>query len=267
MKCHFLGTGGSVNSPDRHNTSLCLETTTKNDGGTANNTVLIDCNGVCVQRLGAAGIAFEDLAHIFLTHEHIDHIAALPNLIHQIWVKSCLYAQTRRSHALNFYGNASTLKSLRALIDSVNLPRHPYMFPMEFHELAQQGGTLNAGNITLDYFPVNHGPTPCFGLTTEGEERRLVYSGDTEPVPAIYRPLQDGDILIHDCNKIDAALNQEHTTWAQLESLLPDLPDITLYLVHLPLLDQAADAAFRKKLFDQYGDRVIVGTDSMMINF
>lgn len=267
MKCYLLGTGGSINTPHRHNTSLCLEKATGNQVDTANHTVLIDCNGVCVQRLSAAGIAFENLAHIFLTHEHIDHISALPSLIHQIWVKACLYAQKRRTHTLHFYANAPTLKSLRALIEAVNLPRHPYIFPMEFHVLEPQGGTLRAGNITLDYFPVNHGPTPCFGLTVKGDQCRLVYSGDTEPAPAIYRPLQDGDILIHDCNKIDAALNPEHTTWAQIESLLPDLPDITTYLVHLPMLDQAADMAFRKKLRDQYGNKVIAGEDSISIDF
>lgn len=265
MKCHLLGTGGSVNSLHRHNTSLCLE----KGPDSASQTLLIDCNGTCVQRLTEAGIVFEDLAHIFLTHEHIDHISALVSLMHQIWVKGCLYrpAEKRRTHMLHFYGNAPTLKAVRALFDAVNLPRHPHMFPMEFHALDADGGTLEAGEFSLTYFPVNHGPTPCFGLTTAGDKSRLVYSADTEPVPAIYAHLKDGDVLVHDCNKIDVPVNPEHTTWAQIEELLPGLPAVTTYLVHLPLLDRAADTEFQKTLKDKFGNTVILGQDGMVLDF
>ena len=264
MKCHLLGTGGSVNSLHRHNTSLLLE----KGQDTATQALLIDCNGVCVQRLTAAGIAFEDLGHIFLTHEHIDHISALTSLMHQIWVKGCLYrpAENRRTHPLHFYANAPTLKSVRALFESVNLPRHPHMFPMEFHELDDKGGTIQAGEINATYYPVNHGPTPCFGLTAMGTGRRLVYSGDTEPLQAIYDHLSDGDVLVHDCNKIDVAVNREHTTWSQIETLLPSLPDVTTYLVHLPLLDQTADAAFQAMLRRDHGGKVVLGQDGMAIS-
>ena len=262
MKCHLLGTGGSVNSLTRHNTSLFLE----NGPDMTRDGLLVDCNGVCVQRLTAAGIAFEDLGHIFLTHEHIDHIAALPNLIHQSWVKGCLYrADNRRTHPLHFYGNAPTLRAVRALLDAVNLPGHPHMFPFEFHELDADGGTLTAGSITLTYFPVNHGPTPCFGLTTDGPNRRLVFSADTEPVQAIYDHLRDGDILIHDCNKIDMDINREHTTWAQIEALLPSWPDVTVYLVHLPLMDADQETVFKNAIADKHKNMAVVGTDGLTI--
>lgn len=60
MKCTFLGTGYSITTPRRHNTSLFLQ-----KGATG---VLIDCNGVCVQRLHDLQFPFEELDHIFLTH-------------------------------------------------------------------------------------------------------------------------------------------------------------------------------------------------------
>jgi ribonuclease BN (tRNA processing enzyme) len=264
MKCHLLGTGGSVNGPSRHNTSLFLQT----GPDASRQAVLIDCNGACVQRLSAAGVAFDDLAHVFLTHEHIDHIAALVNLIHQVWVQGCLYrgGENRRAHALNIYANGPTIRAVKGLVEAVNLPRHPHMFDYVFHELDGQGGTVRAGDITLHYYPVNHGPTPCFGLYADGPQRRLVYSADTEPVPAIYGNLRPGDVLVHDCNKIDRDLNPEHTTWAQIAALLPGLPDnVITYLVHLPPLDPAAEAAFTQSVRAGHGDRVVVGTDGLEI--
>ncbi len=262
MKCHLLGTGGSVNGVGRHNTSLFLEA--GNDA--AQQTLLVDCNGVCVQRLTAAGVAFDDLAHVFLTHEHIDHIAALVNLIHQVWVKGCLYRDVsrRRTHALNIYANAPTIRAVKALTEAVNLPRHPHMFPYVFHELDPTGGTVKAGEVTVQYFPVNHGPTPCFGLYVDGPAKRLVYSADTEPVPAIYAHLRTGDVLVHDCNKIDQPRNPEHTTWAEIEALQPGLPPgVTTYLVHLPPMDLAREEAFTRAVAAAHGDRVVVGRDGM----
>lgn len=265
MRCHLLGTGGSVNNINRHNTSLFLES----GPAAERQSLLIDCNGVCVQRLSAAGINFGDLAHIFLTHEHIDHIAALPNLIHQIWVKSCLYRPEaqRRTHALHFYANEPTITTIKTLLSAVKLPEHPFMFPYEFHILeAGQGGTITAGDIHFTYFPVHHGPTPCFGLYLDGPHRRLVYSGDTEPIPAIYAHLTPGAILIHDCNKIDQAHSPQHSSWAEIEAQLPHFPDgVTTCLVHLPPLDTAQEASFAASIRAAHGDRVRIGTDGLVI--
>jgi ribonuclease BN (tRNA processing enzyme) len=251
-----------VNGVARHNTSLFLET----GPDIARQGVMVDCNGVAVQRLRAAGVGFDDLAHIFLTHEHIDHIAALVNFVHQSWVSGCLYRGElkRRTHALNIHANAPTLATVQALLAAVKLPAHPHMFPFAFHELDEAGGTVHAGDVTLQYFPVNHGGTPCFGLYADGSSRRLVYSADTEPVPAIYAHLRAGDVLVHDCNKIDQPRNPEHTTWAEIEGLLPTLPPgVTTYLVHLPPMDSAREEAFTRAVAAAHGDRVVVGRDGM----
>lgn len=256
MKCIFLGTGGSVSTARRHNTSLFLES--------GADRLLIDCNGGCVQRLSAAGIDFENLTQIFLTHEHIDHIAALNNLIHQMWVKGCLYngPDKRRTATLNIYANAPTIARVRALLAAVSLPDHLYMFPIKLHELPAGGGALKSGTLELEYFPVNHGPTPCFGLAGKG----FVFSADTEPVDAVFSRLRAGDVLIHDCNKIDAELNPEHTTWPQLRKTLPTLPNITIYLVHLPPFNAAQETAFKESL-RSYEGKVILGEDGMIIDF
>lgn len=266
MKCHLLGTGGSVNGLHRHNTSLFFESP---EG--ARQSVLIDCNGVCVQRLTAAGIAFEDIEHVFLTHEHIDHIGALINLIHQVWAKGCLYrsADNRRTRPLNIYANAPTMEVAQKLIDAVKLPLHPYMFEYRFHELdAHDGGTIDTGSVRLQYYPVNHGPTLCSGVYVDGSYKRLVFSSDTEPFPAIYSHLRPGDVLVHDCNKIDQDVSPGHCTWAQIEAFLPDLPaGVTTCLVHLPAMDTAAEDAFRQSIYEKYGDRVAAGTDGLVIEF
>ena len=106
--------------------------------------LLIDCNGVCVQRLTNAHIPFEKLQHIFLTHEHLDHIGALISFMHQLWVKACLYPppEERRTAPLHFYGHAQTMKRIQLLFDAALIPDHGYTFPFHFHSLNDDGGTL-----------------------------------------------------------------------------------------------------------------------------
>ena len=259
MKCVFLGTGYSITSARRHNTSLFLQ-----KGSTG---LLIDCNGLCVPRLGAAGFAFEDLEHVFLTHEHIDHIGALANLMQQIWLKSSYYRpENRRTAPINFYGNERTLKMVQAVFAALGLPRSPHIFAFNFHTLPDSGGKLAVGDIALTYFPVRHAATPCFGITSRSGSRGLVYSADTEPLPLLYSQLQAGDILIHECNSIDAPLNTGHTTWQQLQDMLPSLPAVELYLVHLPHVSDERESAFKAFLKQTYKGHVAMAEDGLALS-
>lgn len=259
MKCTFLGTGSALNSIRRHNTSLFLQ-----NGA---DTLLVDCNGVCVQRLLAIGFPFETLEHIFLTHRHIDHIGALGVLMQQMWLAACHYAPVgkKRTVPLNIYANAETVEAVRRLFDALGvLDHHPGIFPVLLHTLPEDGGEFTTGSTVFRYFPVKHS-IPCFGLRALSGSRRFVYSGDTEALDLIYEGLKDGDVLVHECNSIDQDRNPGHTTWAELERLLETLPAVSLYLVHLPALDDARDDAFAAGLQERYKGRVVAARDLLQV--
>lgn len=260
MDIIFLGTGGSVNTTRRHNTSLFFS-----NGSQA---LLVDCNGICVQRLKQQGFAFQKLEHIFLTHRHIDHIAALNNLIHQIWIKACFYAneKDKRSAPLTLYGDGDTLSKVKGLLDATDILRHPGIFPIIFHDLPLADGVMTAGEFNVSYFPVNHGATACLGLQIVTGGRSVIYSADTEPCETIYRRLKTGDVLIHECNKIDEPLSPGHTTWPQLEQIIPRLPDIDTYLVHLPEMDDEQEQKFSDFLRNRFGTRVQMARDGQTLS-
>ena len=255
----FYGSGYSVTSAIRHNTSLFLQ----KDG----TNLLIDCNGICGQQLARQHIDLNSIKHIYLTHEHIDHIGALANLIHQMWVKTCLYCEkgNERTDRLNIYANKDTIKCVKAMFDSVYLFDQPGMFPILFHELKGDGGVIQIGDFNINYFPVAHNDTPCLGLATQIDSKQFVYSADSSPIDSIYSRLKDGDILVHDCNRIDEPLSGGHTTWDQLRDMLPSLPDITLYLVHLPDTPSAQEKAFKAYLKANFGEKVFMGEDGLKV--
>ena len=107
---------------------------------------------------------------------------------------------------------------------------------------------------------------PCYGLALRENGKGLIYSGDTEPVPAIYQQLRTGDILIHECNKIDQALNAGHTTWTQLEEIIPTLPAVEIYLVHLPLMTKNEEIEFGAMLTRTYQQQVRLAEDGAQIS-
>ena len=229
MKCTFLGTGYAVNTRKRQNTSLFLQ----NDDVD----LLVDCNGVCVQRLLEAGFAFETLEHIYLTHHHCDHVSGLDSLVQQIWLKSCYYADTPRQAPLHIYGPSHALSVASSLIELLDPGHMTGLFPIEYHDINEDGGALSFGTTVFEYVPVDHGKTPCFGIKTTVNGRTFFYTSDTMPVPDIYRGLKDGDILVHECTSIDKDKSANHTTWSQLKHHAGDVADIDIYLVHLPDLD------------------------------
>ncbi len=259
MKCILLGTGGAITSQKRHNTSLFIEKNSMQ--------ILIDCNGQCVQKLDEHGISLESLEHIFLTHRHIDHIGALGNFMHQLWLTSCYFKpiNQKRKMALNFYAHKETIQAVQNLFEALDIYNHPDMFEVIFHSLNDDGGKIKIEKEELEYFPVRHS-VPCHGFRIKNNSQMFVYSGDTEINPAIYSELKNNDVLVHECNEIgDIQKSKGHTTWLELESLLKDLPDITLYLVHLPKMSDIEEKTFKSLLEKKYHGRVILPEDGQHI--
>lgn len=261
MRCILLGTGGAVTSQKRHNTSLFIE---KNSAR-----LLVDCNGICIQKLDENHISFESLEHIFLTHRHIDHIGALGNFMHQVWLKSCYFkpAGEKRENPLHFYGHTETIAAVKNLFAALDVSDHPDMFEIIFHSIEEDGGVIEIETESFEYFPVKHS-VPCYGLKTDGTAQSLIYSGDTQICPPIYQKLKDQDVLIHECNAIgDIKVSSGHTTWHELEILLKELPDVRLYLVHLPTMTEDEEQSFRSLLNSEYNGKVILPEDGIVIDF
>lgn len=260
----LFGSGYSIATAKRHNTSFLLQTKDSH--------LLVDCNGICTQQLAKQNITLEDLEHLYLTHEHPDHVAAIPSLIHQMWVKTCLYcgAGNERTKALNIYCNKRTKELVTALLETISIFIQDKMFPITFHELNDDGGELSIDDgIKLEYFQVNHSDTPCMGFAVKSDtsDKKLVYSADTSPSENIYKHLNEGDIMIHDCNLIDQEISPGHTTWHELKQILKANPPIQLYLVHIQDLDDEQEDDFKAHLAHNYTDKVFLGEDGLQFSF
>ena len=141
--------------------------------------ILIDA-GTGVGDLTTAEMAAID--HVFLTHSHLDHIAALPMLVDTV-------GDMRRS-ALTVYATAATLAILREHVfnwkvwpDFTEIP-DPIRPFMHFRPI-ELGETMVFGSRRITVLPADH-TVPAVGFRVDSGRGSLVFTGDTGPNDALW---------------------------------------------------------------------------------
>ncbi|NJM06305.1 MBL fold metallo-hydrolase [Candidatus Gracilibacteria bacterium] len=178
----LLGVGTGVPDADRENTHMVWN----GPGGP----LLIDVGGSTYQRLLRAGIDPPNLAGVFLTHSHPDHIHGLPVLLFSIGLAG-------RRAPLPIYGLGDTLAIAEELCRAMRLD-YSYVVQPLWRSIAAGESRELAADWQLDTALTAHSK-PC--LATRFVHRSgaaLVYSCDTEPCIAVEDLARGAQILIHE---------------------------------------------------------------------
>jgi ribonuclease Z len=153
----FLGTSASLPSAERNHPGLLV--------GAGSHRVLVDCGEGTQRQLLRSGAGFRRIDRIMLTHGHFDHVLGIPGLLSTL--------RLRRSDGLmTIHGGLGTLEVVvRMLAGLWGEQRAP--IPLELVPLTT-GQVLDAGDFTIDCFPVRHRDTDSFGFSFETPARRHV---------------------------------------------------------------------------------------------
>jgi ribonuclease BN (tRNA processing enzyme) len=139
---------------------------------------LVDSNILIDAGTGAGELTLEEMAridHVFLTHSHLDHIAALPLLLDSVGAV--------RTRPVRVYALPETIEVLRRHIfndliwpDFAVLPQpmQPYM---QWEPLVV-GEPVQLGDIRIEPLPAAHS-VPAVGYAVSGPEGVWAFSGDT----------------------------------------------------------------------------------------
>ena len=238
----FFGTGCGIPMADRLPSSILLETGD-------HHRCLLDAGEPCSQRLKAAGVPFESLDAVLISHGHADHIAGLPMLIQGAWLEP-------RRRPLPIYLPGELVTPLRAWLDAVYLPGTLLPFPIEWEPWENRPGPAELpGGLRVTVNPTTHldglrkvidpGAKHRFlpyslDLRWPGTGRRLVYSADLGQ-PADLDGLLRGqptDVLICEL---------AHFAPAELFDYLKDKRIGTLLLTHVTAEVSARAGEIRKQ--------------------
>lgn len=161
MRVRILGCSGGIGGPDLRTTSLLVDDDLLIDAGT-----------------GVADLSLAELAridHVFLTHSHLDHIAALPLLIDSI--------SDLRDRPVTVHATAATVDILvRNIFNWVIWPDFSVIPTgeralMQYHTIAI-GESICLGQRVITPLPAEH-TVPAVGYQLDSGAASLVFTGDT----------------------------------------------------------------------------------------
>jgi ribonuclease BN (tRNA processing enzyme) len=168
MKLRVLGCSGGIGARAR-TTSFLLDDDVLIDAGT-----------------GVEDLSVEELAridHVFLTHSHLDHVAALPLMVDSVGAL--------RSRPLVVHALPETIAALRAHIfnwviwpDFTEIPH--FERPWMVFEPMAMGATVTLGERSVRSLPANH-TVPAVGYHLFGPGGSLAFSGDSWPTDEFWR--------------------------------------------------------------------------------
>ena len=187
---------------------------------------LIDAGENVVRRLVQAGIDFNAIGHIFITHGHSDHTLGLPALMATQWefqrrepvqiigppgtetfVKGALAFLSTNSDIRSAEGNPSPISALFSAHDT------------------QPGLIYKDANVTVTAVENSHFHfpplSPAFGKYKSyayrfaTPDRVVVYTGDTGPSDAVAELAKGADVLVSEIHAVDelVALYKRTGVW------------------------------------------------------
>ena len=177
MKIRVLGCSGAI-AKDCRTTSFLIDHDVLIDAGT----------GVGDLTLGE----MECIDHVFLTHSHLDHVAALPLMVDAIAAKRTTPIQV---HALQ-----STIDALKTHIfnntiwpdfSKIPTPEAPFM---TFHAI-ELGQTHAVKGKYIEVLPAVH-TVPAVGYAVTAGNGWWVFTGDTEVNPAFWKRVNQLDVAM-----------------------------------------------------------------------
>ena len=135
-----FGVGDGLASADRYHSSYLHQI-----GGSS---LLIDCGEPVSRSFRAAGLNYDSVDAIFLSHLHSDHFAGFLMLMQSFWLE-------KRRRELPIYMPADAIPRVREVLTSVYLFPELLPFSVNYDGL-RAGQAIQAGGVRVTAFPTTH---------------------------------------------------------------------------------------------------------------
>jgi ribonuclease Z len=246
----ILGSSNAIPDENHENTHFLIEE--------GNRSILVDCASNPVLHLRRAGVDFDRITDMVLTHFHPDHVTGVPLLLMDMWLLG-------RKLPVEIYGLEETLSRMQQMMNLFDAQRWPDFFPINYHIVPGKEMSLVFETPALKLYasPVKH-LIPTIGLRIEFVKASKVaaYSCDTEPCSQVIRLAQNADVLIHET----AGASLGHTSPAQAAEVASQAKSRSLYLIHYPT--RGADLLkYVEEARQNFAGPVSLAQDFMVLEF
>ncbi|MBX2884322.1 MAG: MBL fold metallo-hydrolase [Granulosicoccus sp.] len=170
-------------------------------------TIVVDCGLGVTKALVDQNLQLKDLSVIFITHLHSDHYLELGPLIHTAWTAGLKTSvEIWGPEGLDSYWE-NFLQSMQADIDlRIEDEGRPDLRALVAIKVIVTRQVTDFNGIKVEAVRTAHPPlVDCFALSFETDKTRVVFSGDTAPLPELVAFFRGADLLIHEA-MLDSAL-------------------------------------------------------------
>ena len=229
MKLTMLGTGNAAVT-ECYNTCFVLSEGDRHllvDGGGGN---------LLLQRFKAAGLKWQDMRHIIVTHCHIDHLLGI------VWMLRFLLQNMNRGKfegEAYIYGHDKAVETLRSLAKMLLSEKETRFLDSRLHLVeVHDGETVSINGSDVTFFDIGSTKEKQFGFSLELGDGRLCCCGD-EPYRACEEQYARGaKWLLHEAFCLSAEAEEfkpfekHHTTAAEAAKTAATLGVENLLLYH-----------------------------------
>lgn len=248
-KLIFLGTASAVAFEGHENTYLVIQGD--------QSSILVDCASNPILRLRKAGIHYDEVSDLVITHFHADHVSGLPNLLMDMWILG-------RKKEFRIYGSEPTISRVKKMMALFEWDTWQKMYPVSFHIIPAKELNLvvENSNFRILSSPMDH-LIPTLGLRIENIKTGHItaYSCDTNPDPRTVRLAADADILIHEAT----GPYEGHSTPGQAGEIASRAGVNKLYLIHYSIYGDKTAQSITLEAKKTFPGEVILAEDFMEI--
>ena len=252
MEFIVLGSGTSIPLSDRASPSMALMVDEQ--------TLVFDMGPGSVRQLAKAGLDFERVDHIFITHFHPDHTA---DLIHFLFASRTPSIITRR-RPFTISGPAGIKELVRNLQGAygewLSLPAN--VMTVEEFEVGKSIRRDYAG-FRIITSPTNHTPHSLAYRVESLSGKAVVYSGDTGFCHELVELANGADLLVLECAFPDQMAVEGHLTPSQAGRIATLAKAKQLLLIHF--YPECLETNIPEQCRKTYQGKLTLGTDHLRI--
>lgn len=256
------GNGGTI---DLYNTCFVIQNEVGN--------FLVDTGGSIeiIKRLEQAGINYETINNIFISHSHTDHILGLFWFFKKIGI---LIMKNQITHKINVYCNDAVYASIKGVAK--------YILPDKLMSIIYSNinfvvlndkDVCNINGVDYQFFDIKARKAKQFGFKTQINNKILTFLGDETLNPEINDIVRNSDYVMHEAFCLDTeehifhAFEKHHSTVKYACEIMSDLNVKNLILYHT----EESHGNDKKSLYETEGRKyfdgnVIVPGDMEEIN-
>lgn len=253
MEVVFLGTGSGAVSSDRFHTALLLR-----DNTAAH---LIDCGDAVSRAILSAGVDYNSILSIIITHFHADHLNGLSTLVTQM-------KMNKRTIPLNIFVHEKLASRLKNFLEMNYIIDERLDFQITISsfmtgEPFSPGDSLNIiarENSHLDKYKQyveDHSALVSLGLYIAWNGKHIFYTGDVSNA---------ADLHLFDDRDTDIVIAEfTHVSPEQIETFYEQMKAVSLYLTHINSAEYGTIQHWYAGLTDEQRARIKLTVDRDVI--